>query len=86
MTRNYIRKSGRGRKLVSSIDREERIKGKRLMKSRGVTSLRAQGGGGAPTLSCTRDPRRQDRRITVGSATRALGTTGVTDKERTRKA
>ena len=46
---------------MSSIDREETIKGKRLMKSRGVTNLRAQGGGGAPTLSCTKAPRRQDR-------------------------
>lgn len=46
---------------MSSIDREERIKGKRLMKSRGVTNLRAQVGGGASTLSCVRDPRRQDR-------------------------
>lgn len=78
-SRNFIRKLGRGRKLVSSIQREERLKGKRLMKSRGVTNPRAQVGGGAPTLSCMRAPKRQDRCITVGNATQALGT-GMTDK------
>lgn len=48
MSRNYTRKLGRGRKRVSSVQRDERIKGKGLMKPRGVTDLRAQVGGCAP--------------------------------------
>lgn len=66
---------------MSSVQRDERIKGKGLMKPRGVTNLGAQVGGCAPDTQPHREPHRDGTRpVMVGDATGALRTTGLTDK------